>query len=157
DLHVDDGAPVPATAFTDDELVGRINAGDVEASLTELRRRYGKRIYYLVLGILRDAHLAEDVCAEVFEKVFLKSHLYQPGTNFGAWLFEVARNQALSARRARKHVPLPVSGLEPAPHGPRGDDEDDLLQGLANPPEDNPTEEHEMMAAFDRAVLALPP
>jgi len=44
---------------------------------------------------VRDPHLAQDVVQEVFEKVLLKHDLYRPGTNFRAWLFEVARNQAL--------------------------------------------------------------
>ena len=139
--------------WSDDELMELIEAGDANTGLSALQDRYQKRVHHFVLGLLRDAHIAQDVTQEVFEKVFLKSHLYQPGTNFRAWLFEVARNQALSALRARRRSPRPVSSLAiPA----FGDDDQNLLENVPETRENRALEEREFMTAFARAVDELP-
>ncbi len=145
---------VGTAEMTDDELMRLLEAGQADEALRELQIRYGRRILHFVRGLLRDVHLAQDVAQEVFEKIFLKSHLYQPGTNFRAWLFEVARNQALSALRARRRNPRPVSSLG---GGGIGDDDDqDFLESLAEDRENRDLEEQEFMAAFTAAVDALP-
>jgi RNA polymerase sigma-70 factor (ECF subfamily) len=140
-------------ALSDDELMAMVERGQAEDALAALQDRYQKRILHFVRGLLRDAHLAQDVTQEVFEKVFLKSHLYQPGTNFRAWLFEVARNQALSALRARRRSPRPISSLTSVPPD---DDDQDLLESLPEDRENRELEEREFMIAFARAVEQLP-
>jgi RNA polymerase sigma-70 factor (ECF subfamily) len=137
---------------SDDALMQLIENGEADEGLRVLQDRYGRRILHFVRGLLRDVHLAQDVTQEVFEKVFLKSHLYQPGTNFRAWLFEVARNQALSALRARRRNPRPVSSLG---HGSQDDDQD-FLESLPENRDNRDLEEQEFMEAFHRAVEELP-
>ena len=95
----------------DEELMEMLRNGEVEAGIAGLQARYERRIFHFVYGMLGDLHLAQDVTQEVFERVFLKHCLYRPGSNFRAWLFEVARNQALSALRARKRTPRPITAL----------------------------------------------
>lgn len=129
-----------------------IEEGHAEEGLAGLQERYGRRILHFVRGLVRDAHLAQDVTQEVFEKVFLKSHLYQHGTNLRAWLFEVARNQALSALRARRRMPRPVSSLTSI----SDDDDQDLLESVPQLGENRELEEREFMEAFAKAVDELP-
>ena len=121
--------------LTDDELMVQVEAGESEFSIGELQRRYGKRIHNFVRGLLRDDHLAQDATQEVFAKVFLKSHLYANGTNFRAWLFEIARNQALSTLRSRRRSPRPVSSLTYT------DKDGDILESIAEPRENRAAEE----------------
>lgn len=137
---------------SDEELVAAMQAGDSDHALTTLEARYGSRIRHFVQGMVRDAHIAQDVTQEVFEKVLLKNDHYRPGTNFRAWLFEIARNQALSAVRSRSRLPRPVSSLNA-----RDDAEsDDMLTALVAPTEERALEADEFMAAFHRAVAELP-
>ncbi|MFN6148106.1 MAG: RNA polymerase sigma factor [Planctomycetota bacterium] len=145
---MDAGTELPDDLQTDEDLIARMQAGDTAAPLTELERRYGKRLYHLAVGMLRDAHLAQDVTQEVFEKVLVKRHLYRLGTNFRAWLFEVARNQALTTIRARLRRPRPVSSLAT---------EDCPFDQVAAPAHDRSLEEAEFMAAFQAALDGLPP
>lgn len=133
----------------DEDLVALLQAGDAAAALTEFERRYGRRIYHFVQGMVRDPHLAQDVTQDVFEKVLLKHDLYRPGTNFRAWLFEVARNQALTLLRSRQRTPRPVTSVQTA-DGP------DLLESLPAQAPDQQLEEEEFMAAFHTAVAGLP-
>lgn len=138
---------------SDEDLVLQLQNGETAGPITTLEARYGRRIYHFVQGMVRDQHLAQDVTQEVFEKVLQKNSLYRPGTNFRAWLFEVARNQALSAVRARQRVPRPISSLQPSESG----DVADLLDTLTAPAETRRLEENEFMAAFQAAVADLPP
>lgn len=142
---------IPASAFdsSDEDLVQQLQAGEREFAMVELERRYGKRIWSFVLGMVRDPHLAHDIKQEVCEKILLKHDLYRPGTNFRAWLFEIARNQALTALRAQKRLPRPVSSLQPS-DGP------DLLDSLVAAPARQELEEDEFMHAFHAAVAELP-
>jgi RNA polymerase sigma-70 factor (ECF subfamily) len=136
-------------ARSDEELVALLHAGEADAAIAELDQRYGRRIHHFVLGMVRDVHLAQDVTQEVFEKLLCKHDLYRPGTNFRAWLFEIARNQALTALRSRQRLPRPVSSLQPADTG-------DLLESLPAEPVAQQLEEDEFMAAFQTAVDELP-
>ena len=140
------------TTLTDDQLVQLINRGDVECGLAALQARYEVKIYRFVLGVLQDTHMAQDVTQETVLKVFLKSHLYRIGTNFRAWLFEIARNQALSALRNRRRAPRAVSTFLPAADPGEGDLLDQLVgEGLSRR-----LEEQEFMALFSKAVGELP-
>ena len=140
----------PDELVTDEDFVAMLNEGRIEEGLTGLQSRYAVRIFHFVHGMLRDDHLAQDVTQEVFEKVLTKFDLYQPGTNFRAWLFEVARNQALSAMRSRTRLPRPMSSFA------RLDDDRDMLDMLPDSSIKRPLEEKEFMAAFARAVDELP-
>lgn len=135
----------------DETLVTLLRRGEIDAGMNGLQTRYGRRIFHFVYGMLGDLHLAQDVTQEVFERVFLKHSLYRPGSNFRAWLFEVARNQALSALRARKRNPRPITSLSDGDN-----DRDDMLEQIADENEDRSLEEREFMAALAQAIEDLP-
>ncbi|MFK7741873.1 MAG: RNA polymerase sigma factor [Planctomycetota bacterium] len=137
--------------WTDEDLVQQLQAGKCDVALTELERRYGRRILNFVQGIVRDPHLAQDVTQEVFEKVLLKNDLYRPGTNFRAWMFEVARNQALTMLRSRSRLPRPISTLQKPQ-----DEGGDFLDNVPARAERNELVEQEFMTAFQQAVDELP-
>jgi RNA polymerase sigma-70 factor (ECF subfamily) len=138
--------------LSDDRLMADLNAGEVEASLRALKERYEIRVHNLVHGIVRDSHLADDVTQEVFTKVFFKSHLYRPGSSFRAWLLEIARNQALSAIRARRRTPKPMGSLKIED----GCSSTSLLERLCGEYEDHSLQEREFMDLFSGAVDRLP-
>lgn len=140
------------SAVSDDDLVLAVRETQDSDALAALQERYGRRVFHFVRGLLRDGALAQEVAQEVFEKVFLKAHLYSPGTNFRAWLFEVARNQALSALRSRRRHPQPISDL----HRDGDDDSHNLLENLAERRVDRSLEEREFLDAFHDAVEQLP-
>jgi RNA polymerase sigma-70 factor (ECF subfamily) len=144
----------PDGIVSDDELMSRINHGHADQSLQELASRYGPRLLSFVRDIVRDSHLADDVLQEVLAKIYTKSHLYRIGTNFHAWLFEIARNQALTALRSRRHLPKPVGSLEPAPDAWGSDS--NPLESLPDDQVDRRLEEAEFMTAFHEAVQRLP-
>ncbi|MAD33776.1 MAG: hypothetical protein CMJ88_08465 [Planctomycetes bacterium] len=145
-------ARVEQADLTDEDLIAQLKAGATDLAMSELMRRYGKRIQNFVQGMVRDPHLANDVTQEVFEKVLLKHGLYRLGTNFRAWLFEVARNQALTMLRSRRRLPRPASTLQQA----GSHDDGDFLENVPARPETEDLVEAEFMSAFQKAVDDLP-
>lgn len=66
----------------------------------ELYREYLPRIYGFVLAQVRDAHLAEDVTAQVFMKAYRAYGRFEPRSDTpAAWLFRIARNALNDAHR----------------------------------------------------------
>ncbi len=144
--------PLDADCATDDQLMADINKGhNVEESLSIIQRRYGRKIRHFIISIVKDEWLAQDIAQETFVKVFLKSYLYQIGTNFRAWVFEVARNQALSALRSNRRRPRPVTSLAVSD----AYDDMDILDRAHCDADNRDLEEVEFMGAFDTAVGSL--
>ena len=92
----------PFTQETDDQqLVQRILDGD-SAAFSSLVEKYHPRIFRLVRGILGDWHLSEDVCQEIFTIVYRKISGFRNRSQFSTWVYRVAVNAALKARKRGK-------------------------------------------------------
>jgi RNA polymerase sigma-70 factor (ECF subfamily) len=76
----------------------RAQAGDREA-FARLVERYWVRVYRWLLGLARNAHVAEDLTQDAFVKTWSKLTTFQAGTHFRAWLFRLAMNCFLDSRR----------------------------------------------------------
>lgn len=83
--------------------VAQTMTGDFHADLKSLLPRL--RVY--ALSLTRDRDRADDLVQETVVKALSGQHSYRPGTNFGAWLFRIQRNEFISGlRRARPTVCL---------------------------------------------------
>lgn len=49
-----------------------------------------------VLGLVPQRHLADDIVQETFLTACQKAETYEPGTNFRAWIFTIARFKVLA-------------------------------------------------------------
>ncbi len=72
------------------------------AVVEALLREYSTYIYQLSLSILRDADEAKDATQETFLAAVKSLHRYQPGTNFHAWLSQIAVNVCRGSLRKQK-------------------------------------------------------
>jgi RNA polymerase sigma-70 factor (ECF subfamily) len=80
-------------------------SGDMEA-IRFLYLRYKDNVYGFVLSIVREPHEAEDCTQQVFMKLMVAIHKYEPRTvPFTAWILRVARNVAIDHLRQRRAVP----------------------------------------------------
>ncbi|MCA9068477.1 MAG: sigma-70 family RNA polymerase sigma factor [Planctomycetaceae bacterium] len=68
-----------------------------------MEQRTGLLAY--ILAIVRDYDLAEDVLQEVSMTVCEISDQFREGTNFGAWVREIARRRILAHNRAAARFP----------------------------------------------------
>jgi RNA polymerase sigma-70 factor (ECF subfamily) len=97
-------------------LVTRFQGGDPDA-FGSLYLRYFDRVYaYLLVVFRNDPHEAEDVTQQVFVAALTALPRYQRRKQpFRAWLFTIARNQAISRLRQRDRME-PVAPAELAEH-----------------------------------------
>lgn len=91
------------TKDDDRRLAERILQGDGDA-FAELVERHYPKIFRLVRGILGDWHGSEDVCQEVFISVFRKLSGFRHRSRLSTWLYRVALNAALRARRRKARL-----------------------------------------------------
>jgi RNA polymerase sigma-70 factor (ECF subfamily) len=79
-------------------LVARAKAGDAGA-FGELVRRYRSRIYALTLHLTGSRAEADDITQDVFLRAFRKLGEFAGRSEFFTWLYRIAVNRALNARR----------------------------------------------------------
>ena len=90
----------------DESLLAEYRDGSDDA-FTQLFRKYGRRIFGYVLGIVGDADIADDVTQIVFVKLACRPETYSPTASFSSWLHRVARNAAFDFLKShRKMVAL---------------------------------------------------
>jgi RNA polymerase sigma-70 factor (ECF subfamily) len=121
------------------EVIQRVLHGDAE-SFRLLVERYAGPVTRMIRNVTGDNHTCDDLAQEVFLTAYTKLKTFDLArSRFSTWLFAIARNKAVNAARRKK---------------PRY---------MADPPEQADTsdpemtaERKELLAALDRAVLALP-
>ena len=115
--QTDDGNKV-----RDEALVRRAKAGDREA-FGRLVDRFQAPVYRVVRGILSDASDAEDVAQEAFLRAYESLAKFRGESGFFTWLYRIAVNEALRARKRRSFAPIDAVPEAEAPR-PEVPDED---------------------------------
>ena len=87
---------------TDEDLIQRVRDHDDGPAFETLVHRYERELYGFLRRYLNDAELAEDVFQATFLRVHQKRGRFLDGHRFRPWLYAVATNQAIDARR-RNH------------------------------------------------------
>jgi RNA polymerase sigma-70 factor (ECF subfamily) len=82
----------------DRELAGRARKGDLDA-FNALVSRWEGRIYNYLLRITGHAEDAMDLCQDTFLKAYQNLARLEDAGRFGAWLYRIAHNEAMSHLR----------------------------------------------------------
>jgi RNA polymerase sigma-70 factor (ECF subfamily) len=106
---------------------------DIEAEIPHLRR-YAR-------ALVRDVVAADDLVQECLARALAKLHLWQEGTNLGAWLRTILHNQHVNEirRSLRAGIPLELNEASALPSRPADQERRlelrDLDRALARLPE----------------------
>lgn len=106
-----------ALSDPDVRLMLEVRAGSA-AAFEELMLRYQGRLVTVLEHLVGRRGQAEDLAQEVFLRVYRSRERYTPGSRFSTWLFTIANNVALNAKRSksrRREV-----NVEPAESGALG-------------------------------------
>jgi len=82
------------------ELVRRCRRGDID-SFGSLVEKYQHRLCLLISGIVLDREQARDLAQEAFLKAYRSLKSFREESNFYTWLYRIAFNLALDAKRKR--------------------------------------------------------
>jgi RNA polymerase sigma-70 factor (ECF subfamily) len=89
-------------SVTDEQLLlDYRDSGDREL-YASLVYRYERELFSYLRRYLGNAEMAEDVFQTTFLQVHLKSHLFDAGRRFRPWLYTIATNAAIDAKRRNK-------------------------------------------------------
>ena len=124
-------------ALGDDDVFAMVRNND-EQAFEEIYRRYDRRIFAYCLTVLKDREAAEDAYQTTMMTAYKSRDSYRGG-NFAAWIFTIARNFCLKAKRSSAHT-TPV---------------DELAETIPNAA-DKTGDDFLLREAFDQAVLNLP-
>jgi RNA polymerase sigma-70 factor (ECF subfamily) len=105
----------------DAEVAQRLQKREPQA-LADLYDRYGRLAYSIILGVVRDAAIAEDLTQETFLRVWNRVSGFDAEKGaLGPWLLAIARNRAIDhIRSARARMDKNTAELdlfERAEHG----------------------------------------
>lgn len=92
------------TAGEDSALIKRLSAGDEEA-LGTLMDRYGGALLHFAHRLVGDMQLAEEIYQDTMLKAWQQASSFRVDGHLKAWLFRVARNNAIDYMR-KKRVPI---------------------------------------------------
>lgn len=124
-----------------------------ERALDRLMSRHSGRLYAYLFRLLQNVGDAEDLAQETFVRVFEHRHRFDPGREFGSWLYTIATNLVRDRYRWRSRhpeapLPDPASGHPGEGWGEDGWDPGPVPgQGLV---------EEERSLAVRRAIAHLP-
>jgi RNA polymerase sigma-70 factor, ECF subfamily len=131
-------------ARSDVQLMLDVKAGD-DSSFELLLRKYRTPLVNFLYRMVRNSATAEDLAQEVFLRVYRARKDYAPSAKFTTWMFRIATNLALNARRDGRYQQLEVSMDQPA-------DTQEGAHTAFEVPDRQPGIENELMAR-DRAAL----
>ncbi|MGE5673094.1 MAG: RNA polymerase sigma factor [Mycobacterium leprae] len=97
--------PAMAKSLVEDSvLIKRLSAGDEEA-LGTLMDRYGGALLHFAHRLVGDMQLAEEIYQDTMLKAWQQASAFRVDGHLKAWLFRVARNNAIDYMR-KKRVPV---------------------------------------------------
>src|SRR5437868_15112523 len=97
---------------------------DVPGSFEALVEHYQNRLVGILFHLVGSREEAEDLCQEVFLRIYKARKGYRPRAKFATWLFTIANNLAMNHLRNKGRnptVPMAVEDTGSVPTGPSQD------------------------------------
>ena len=113
-------------------LVSACRDGD-KAAYGALVDRHYRQVLAICLGVLGNAHDAEDATQEALVKGFERIGKLRTSERFGPWLARIAKNLSIDSLRRRSRV-REVMAAQPAPSRADGDENHDLAEAVGRLP-----------------------
>lgn len=134
----------------DEELVARIQAGEVRLFET-LMRRHNQRLFRMLRALLRHDAEAEDVMQETYVRAFAHLGDFAGRASFSTWLLRIAANEAMARLRRGRRFLSPAAEI--------GDEEAGMVLSALASRERNPEDQAgtaELRSLLTGVIDALP-
>lgn len=133
-------------------LVDRLKEKSEDA-FAELVSSYGRRLYHVSLGILRNPQDAEDAVQETFLNSFQAIDHFREDSSLYTWLYRIVCNQSLIKLRQRRQRNV-VAVEDYLPQFEQGQHKDTILDWNEAP--DRSLHAEELAEFFERCIDELP-
>lgn len=70
----------------------------------EIYQMYFRDVYYFILSLSKDSHIAEDITSETFLKAIKAIDKFRGDSNIKVWLFQIGKNEYFSYLRKDKNI-----------------------------------------------------
>lgn len=80
------------------------------SAFEELYKQYYSQVYFYVLGLCRNEHIAEEITQETFFKALKKLDTFRGECKLNVWIIQIAKNTFFNYCREKK--PDPEASLE---------------------------------------------
>ncbi len=105
DYYVERQLKAKSDSVTDEQLLLKYRQTGDRELYAQLVYRYERELYRYLRRYLGNAEMAEDVFQAAFMAVHLKCDSFQEGRRFRPWLYTIATNAAIDAkRRNKRHI-----------------------------------------------------
>ena len=83
------------------------------SAFEELYKQYYSQVYFYVLGLCRNEHIAEEITQETFFKVLKKMDTFKGECKLNVWIIQIAKNTFYNYCREKKLDPSDsLEGME---------------------------------------------
>lgn len=89
----------------DAQIIEEILAGD-QRQFACIADRYLKPLYGFVFRLVGDGAVAEDICQDVFIRVWKNMAAFDAKKKFSTWIFAIAKNAAFDYLKKKKSTPF---------------------------------------------------
>ena len=96
-------------SISDEDLMLEFQRNGKDEVFSELVERHQRGLLNFFYQYCWDRFLAEDLCQEVFCRLFAHSHKYVVSAKFSTYMYRIARNLWIDYVRAHKNKPRPIS------------------------------------------------
>lgn len=93
--------------LSDEEVVERLKSGASTRYFEVIYHRYRKRVLDKCYGLVKNRSLAEELCEDIFSKVFEKLPGFKQKSSFSTWLYSITYNHCIDFLREKKKLHYP--------------------------------------------------
>ena len=136
-----------AGGMTDEEVVGRVRAGET-ALFEVIMRRYNQRLFRVALSILGNVDEAEDVTQDAYVRSYTHLDQFEGRAKFSTWLTKIAVHEALARLRARRKT-VEIDAMS-------GAAEDGMVLESKSPSPEQEVMTHTIKIVLESAIEKLP-
>jgi len=91
--------------LSDEDIVTLIQSGQASnLFIGELYDRYNQRIFFKCISLLKNKEDAEDLCHDIFVKVFTKINTFKGDSKFSLWVHTISYNSCMTYLSEKKKI-----------------------------------------------------
>lgn len=94
---------ISAKRLSDKQIVSLVVDNERPEFLSEIYSRYSAKVFGTCLTYVKDRNLAEDLCHDIFIRIFTKINSFSGKSSLSTWIFSITRNYCIDYLRKKRN------------------------------------------------------